>query len=169
MIAFRSIDEKDLPLLKSWRNSQEVYQYTREYRLLTDDDQLRWYKTYLSQRRHSEFDTELYILVDDKRDIGAGGFTRVEWRNRKAELSFYLSQDCQGERRIKECLHALIKLGFETFNLHKICWPVYEHDPKLPIYKQVFAGEAVLKEEYFWAGKYQDRLYLSVIKKNVYK
>lgn len=102
-----------------------------------------------------------------KKPIGVGGFTRVEWKNRKAEFSFYIGEsEHRNTETIKEALKLLLKKGFNEWNFNKVYWPVYEHDPNFYIYNQVFNLESVLKSEYYWSGKFQDRLYLSLLKKD---
>src|SRR3990167_7440813 len=106
------------------------------------------------------------ILCFQHKEIGVGGFVRTQWRNRRAELSFFIGEDTYRTKEIiKDSLEALLDLGFNTYGFHKITWPVYGHDPNLPIYKQIMREEAVLKEEYFWNGKFYDRHYLSMIEK----
>lgn len=166
MIAFRAIEKEDLEMLGNWRNSESVRSCVREYRLLSTNDQEMWYEHYQKTRRDSDWGQELMIMLKDGNSIGAGGFTRIQWRNQKAELSFYIGVD--GERNaltIPEALRTLVRKGFHEFNFHKITWPVYGHDPNLDQYQKVFKTEAVLKEEYFWDGKFQDRHYLSLLRK----
>lgn len=161
MITCRPIERTDLPMLKRWRNSTDVMPYVREYRFLTDHDQERWYSSYLASRRTSDFDQELLILEWEGEAFGVGGFTRIEWKNRKAELSFYsINRDY-----IKEALTALIDKAFNEFGFHKIYWPVYSHDPNLETYSDIFHEEAVLCDEYYYNG-WQDRIYLSLLNPN---
>lgn len=161
MIKFRAIEEDDLPMLKSWRNSDCVMPFCREYRYLSDYDQDKWFEAYQKSRRDSDWGQEIYIINCCENDIGVGGFTRIEWRNRRAELTFYKSNNCK-ELHFVDPIQELINIGFQRFNFNKITWPVYEHDPNLPIYKTILKEEAILKEEYFWDGKFWDRHYLSI-------
>lgn len=162
MITFRVIEESDLEKLKEWRNDPKLQPYMREYRLLNEFDQNNWYTNYLKQRRTSDWDSELFVmelkLGKLTKGIGVGGFTRIEWKNRKAELSFYIIDD----KLIELALFEIVSKGFNEFGFHKIYWPVYGHDPRLETYKKVFVREAILKEEYFYGGKFQDRIYLSL-------
>jgi len=165
MITFRPIDKEDLLTLKLWRNSDSVRPYVREYRYLNLSDQESWYESYLQSRRKSDFDQEIGFLMrqSDHLHIGVGGFTRIEWRNRRAELTYYTNPDIvwNSTSSIKAAIEFLINKGFYEFGFHKITWPVYAHDPHLDLYKSIFDVEAILKDEYFWDGKFQDRIYLS--------
>ena len=158
MITFRPIEPCDLPLLKQWRNSDQIRNYVREYRLLNDSDQEKWYSSLIASRRTADSDQEILIMEDGTGNgIGVAGFTRIEWRNRKGELTFYCIKD---ELR-KQALMAIISKGFNEFGFHKIYWPVYSHDPNIFIYQSILDTEAVLRDEYWWDGKWNDRIYLS--------
>ena len=159
----REINKMDLSLIQAYRNSSNVMPYCREYRYLTDMDQEHWLDNYHKQRRTSDWDVELMIIGEDKSDMfyGVCGFTRIQWRNRKAELSFYIGHsECNYPYFIEKALNLILERGFNVWNFHKIYWPVYGHDPNLPIYKKIMEEEAVLKKEYYWDGKYYDRHYL---------
>ena len=171
MIRMRAIETDDLNIMHRMRNHESVFPFVREYRWISREDQIDWFKAYRNQRRRADWDQELMIIEDWESDrgsktnrvgqtIGVGGFVRIEWRNRKAEFSFYTITSNK-EKAILEVL----KKGFHDFNFHKITWPVYGHDPNLGIYRDIFSEEAVLKEEYFWEGKYHDRHYLSLTRK----
>lgn len=160
MIGLKPIEREDLEIIRILRNHEEIFPYVREYRLLSHDDQVEWYESYRKQRRRADWDTELMTIVEDHRIVGVGGFTRIEWRNRRAEFSFFTLS-----RNVREPILELLRKGFHEFGFHKITWPVYSHDPRLPIYQQIFKVEAVLEEEYFWSGKFQDRIYLSLTRR----
>ena len=97
---------------------------------------------------------------------GCGGFTRIQWRHRRAELTFYIGED--GFRTgpmVRETLLVLLRRGFLELGFNKVTWPVYGHDPSLDSYTSIFNTEAILKEEYFWDGQFQDRYYLSLTRR----
>ena len=171
VIELRAIDESDLDLMCKWRNSEHVRPYVREYRLIGENDQYRWFEDYLKRRRSSEWGEELMIVEyrslhsEQLVPVGVGGFVRIQWRNRRSELSFYIGEDAYRTHEvIVSSLRALMDKGFKEWGFHKLTWPVYGHDPNLKIYKEVLVEEATLHEEYLWNGQYYDRHYLSMLK-----
>ncbi len=105
------------------------------------------------------------MIEADELAIGVGGFVRIEWRNRRAEFSFYIGDDkYRYPTYINEAINKLLSRGFYDYGFNKITWPIYSHDPSLDVYKETFKTEAVLKKEYFWNGKFQDRIYLSLLR-----
>lgn len=165
MIKLRPIEESDLRQLKEWRNTDSVRDFTREWRLLSDNDQEEWWNAYCKNRKNVDSGQELMIIMDDRNMVGVGGFVRIEWRNRRAEFSFYIGSDShRDEENIKKAQKLLLKKAFNEMNLHKVYWPVYSHDPNSVIYSKYWDLEAILKEEYFWNGEWNDRIYLSNLK-----
>ena len=164
LISLDPIEKIDLTCMMIWRNSPSVYPYVREYRLLNEHDQEKWYESYLSSRRKSDFDQDINILVYDDIPIGVCGLTRIEWKNRKGELTFYIGDDeYRKESVIIKSITYLLNHYFSSFGLHKITWPVYSHDPNIAAYAKVMPCEAILKDEYWWNNKFNDRIYLSKI------
>lgn len=166
----REINRSDLKQLQEDRNSLLVMPYCREYRYLTEKDQEDWYEQYHKSRRKSDWDQELMVMapsIDSNLIYGVAGFTRIQWKNRKAEVSLYIANygSLPKEQVIEGAIEHLFYRAFDVFNFRKIYWPVYGHDPNLEWYKQFFTEEAVLKEEYYWHGKYYDRHYLVKYKK----
>jgi len=186
-ISLRAIEQKDLSLMKQWRNSDVVRPYVREFRFLSDRDQDNWWVEYSLSRRDSDWGSEIMIIQkhlqpsdftalvgesvtgnwevseQNTMPIGVGGFTRIQWRNRRAELTFYVGElEQRTADVIVGALYTILRKGFWELNLHKITWPVFGNDPNLPIYQKLIPAEAILKEEYFWGGRYYDRYYLSL-------
>ena len=164
----RAIEQRDLDLMLKWRNSEAVMPYCREYRCLSKKDQARWYVEYLKQQYNSEWDTHLMMIEHERTPIGIGGFTRIEWRNRKAELTFYIAEDCT-DSTTTDALDMICRRGFDMWNFNKIYFPVYDHNPTLTLYETYFNLEAVLREEYFWDGEYRSRHYLTKYRKQLTK
>ena len=159
-ITLRAIEEHDLPLIQSWRNSNYVMPNCRQYRPLSYEDMLRWYKT----QRDDDYNLsqDLFIIVCDNKDIGVGGFTRIDWRNRKGEVSFYIGDiSSMAEETVKLALSHIIQYGLATLCLRKIYFPCYEFNPYLPYYKEVMNEEYIAKSEYYQDGKFWDRIILS--------
>ena len=100
----------------------------------------------------------MFILTKEDIPQGVGGFTRIDWRNRKAELSFYVEEF--DKVFVKKALLVLLAYATKTLNLHKIYWPVYSFNPHLKVYEEVMKREYVAKKEYYWEGKYHDRVVL---------
>jgi len=155
-ITLRPIEKSDLGMIQRWRNQSNVLPYCRQYRPLSIRDMEAWY-----DKLHIDKDYNLtndFFIIEYNKSIGVGGFTRIDWRNRKAELSFYVSEF--DEKIVGKALLHLVGYGFETLNLFKIYWPVYSFNPHIKVYEEYFNKEYTAKKEYYWEGKYHDRIVL---------
>lgn len=162
-ILFKPIEKDDLDKLQSYRNDDRVRPFVREYRLLSQEDQAEWFRNYRESRHNSDWGQEL-MIISYGGTIAVGGFVRIEWRNQRAELSFYTPYIAMISKQM-EMLEELVRRGFHEYGLNKITWPVYSHHPNLEHFKKLFRTEAILKEEYYWDGKFNDRHYLSLTRK----
>ena len=159
-ITLRAIECGDLKMLQRWRNSPHVMPYCRQYRPLSMRDMEKWYEK-LHEDKDYNLTNDLFIIEADGNSIGVGGFVRLDWRNRKAELSFYVGEIAKATKDIiVKSILALMGYGFKTLGLHKIYFPVYATNPYLSIYKEVLKEEYRAKEEYYWDGKFHDRIIL---------
>jgi RimJ/RimL family protein N-acetyltransferase len=162
-ITHRAIDRSDLCMLRVWRNSESVMPYCRQYRPLSIEDMERWYKTLSSDGDYNLVNDLFVIQAEERVDIGVGGLVRIDWRNRKAEVSLYVANGHQNY--LAASLISVIQYSFETLNLHKIYFPVYSFNPYLEVYERHMKREYVAHEEYYWNGKYHDRIILSLTEK----
>ncbi len=159
------IEESDLQDLLWWRNSSDVMPYCRQYRQLSVKNMQEWYKK-LHEDKDYNLTNDLFIIEHDNNKIGVGGFVRIDWRNRKGELSFYVGESSfRTQEIINKALMAIVGYGFKTLNLWKIYFPIYSFNPYLSMYKEVLKEEYIAKEEYYWQGKYYDRIILTAYNK----
>ena len=118
-INLRSLEEDDLKTLKDWRNMEHVRKTTREFRLLDTIHQKNWFESI--QKNNPPREIMFGILDKRNKLIGVTGLTYVDWKNRHAEISIYMS--CKNWQKTKEA-HETIKLimdyGFGELNLHRL-------------------------------------------------
>ncbi len=106
------------------------------------------------------------ILTKRGRPIGNCGFNVIDYQNRFAVLGIMI-----GERELwdkgygTDALEALVRFGFETLGLHKVCLTVDSVNARaLACYKKCgFVVEAVLREHRFHRGKYCDELWMGIL------
>lgn len=134
----------------------------RQYRPLSEDDMLSWHDSLSYTDSGYNLTQDMFLLVYDTTPIGVGGYTRIDWRNRKAELSFYVGhQSFVNNKEItNNALLSVVDYATTTLNLFKICFPIYAFNPNLPLYKKCLQEEYIAKKEYYWQGQYWDRIVL---------
>ncbi len=166
-IGLRAIERTDLPLLQSWRNSEKLRAFFREYRELSLDSLDKWYSSILHDDKF-----EMFCITDLNLDktVGVAGITYIDFVNRHADLHFYIGEneawiDDDYARRI---FPVLLEYGFNTINLNKLWAEVYAIDlKKLDFFKSFgFEIDACLRDHYFWEGKYYTSHILSLLRKD---
>lgn len=160
-IKLRAIERLDLPLMQRWRNSDNVMPYCRQYRPLSMKDMENWYDK-LSRDNDYNLTNDLFVITYKDEAIGVGGIVRLDWKNRKGELSFYIGdiQNCT-EEIIGSALLSLVEYANSSLGLYKIYFPVYEYNPYLQIYEKFLKREYAAKSEYFYNGRFWDRVVLA--------
>ena len=156
-IKLRAIEKEDLIVLHLWRNSKNVMPYCRQYRPLSKQDMEIWYQK-LTEDKDYNLTNDLFIINNGADVIGVGGLVRIDWRNRKAELSFYVEKF--DKKVVTEAILHLLEYAHKTLGIRKVYWPVYSFNPHLPVYEETMQREYVAKEEYYWEGKWHDRVIL---------
>ena len=155
-----------------WRNEQ-IY-HLRQTRLLTREDQQRYFDEVVSQlfaREHP--DQVLFSYLEDGRCIGYGGLVHINWTDRNAEISFLMDTRLEKEEfavHWSHYLHMLKAVAFEQLQLHKIYTYAFDLRPHLyPVLEDNgFTREATLKEHCCFEGSYRDVVIHSLIKEPEY-
>ena len=90
-VALRAIEKDDLPHLLEWRNKPEYRKDFREFRELSMVQQLSWYENIILKDQK----TIMFSIVDlkNRRLLGACGLCYINWVDRNADLSIYISSD----------------------------------------------------------------------------
>jgi RimJ/RimL family protein N-acetyltransferase len=97
--------------------------------------------------------------------IGRCGFTRVDWKNRLAEIGIMIGEaEFRGKGYGSDALRLLIRIAFEELNLHKLKLSVFAFNLQaLGCYEKCgFIREGLLKDELFREGRYHDVVVLGL-------
>lgn len=161
-IILEPIEDKHVETLRVWRNSPELRHYFREYRLISQAMQERWYL----ERGNNTHPEHIYFQILSKTHknlIGCAGLHYINWQARKAEFGIFLKEE-RREGKGKEALLLLLKYGFLELNLHKIWAEVYDNNEALAIYKKLgFVEEGILRDNYFKQGSYGNSTIISLL------
>lgn len=164
----RALEKDDLPLLKNWRNNENYRKFFREYRELSMENQSAWFDNYVIK----DHKTLMFGIVEKETNhlIGVTGLCYIDWINRNADLSLYIGADdiyidTEIDGYAWESLDLLFEYGFNSLNLHKVWTEIYAFDGKKhELYEKYgFHKDAVLRDNYFYNGKYQDSHIYSIL------
>lgn len=127
------------------------------------EDETRWADGQSSYTRGEyQFGVE---TLEQRAFIGRCGFTRVDWKNRLAELGILIGDAAfRGRGYGSDAVRVLCAFGFRELNLHKIKATVFDfNETALRAYEKCgFVREGVLKKELFREGSYHDVIALAL-------
>lgn len=168
-MSFRQIEQEDLVLLRDWRNQERVRKNCREYRLLNMINQSNWFEKIST----SKLDDMFLVVVDDD-PVGVCGLTHIDWKNRSAEISYYLGKPIDPAIDVAtglEVYEFLKKKGFGEYNLNRLWGEAFSFNKggiDLAL-KCGFKEERVMRQTVFWDGRYWDSIMVSMLAEEYYK
>jgi len=166
-IRLRAIEREDLPRFVGWVNDPEVRCFLDMIFPLSAEDEEDWYA---NARKLPPVEKPFAIDVKDGdgwRLVGSCGFIHVDQLNRHAEVGISIGDKEEwGKGYGTEIMRLLVKIGFDTFNLHRIYLRVFENNQRgIRAYEKVgFVLEGRLREAFYREGSYQDMLIMGVLK-----
>jgi len=168
-VAFRQIEKEDLPLLRDWRNEEKVRKYCREYRLLNMANQETWFERSVV----SKVD-DMFMVVLDGSPVGVCGLTHINWKDRSSEISYYLGDRNNPVVDVAlglEVYEFLKKKCFEEYNLNRFWGEAFSfNDGGIALALQAgFKKEGIMRQAFFWDGKYWDSVIVSILAEEYYK
>lgn len=167
LIGLTAIEHSDLEQLKNWRNKTEFRKYFREYRELNAEMQENWFE----KKVLADQTTEMFSIrrLSDGILLGCCGFVYLNWVHRHADLSLYIGWDdkyIDEDGYAEESCRLLFSYGFNEIGLNKIWTEIYEFDSaKKNLYESFgFKQDGMLRENYFYDGKWWGSRILSLLK-----
>jgi ribosomal-protein-alanine N-acetyltransferase len=106
-------------------------------------------------------------LKENKKYIGACGFTHWDTENNCAEIAYTLNQDYWGKGIISELVDVLFQFGFKKMNLNRIearCWTDNEQSVRVMV-KNNMKFEGIIREQVYIKGEHRDVKMYSILKK----
>lgn len=115
-INLRSISEKDISMLREWRNKHATKFFTKDE--ITPAQQKAWYTRYQDR---AGTDYMFIIELKDQTPIGQVGLFNIDNSDRSAELGrVLLLEEYQGQGYMTEALKLLMELAFNKFRLYRL-------------------------------------------------
>lgn len=157
------INEQHLPIMIEFRNKPELRQNFREYRLINWEHQYKWWQDKVC----NDDSWEYFVIhpIGELKVIGMAGLTYIHRVNRSAEFAIAIGADeYRGKGYGGDALKALIRYGFNELNLHRIYCEVFSNNQAISLYQKLgFIEEGVLRDTYFFDGKYWNSHFLAML------
>jgi [ribosomal protein S5]-alanine N-acetyltransferase len=119
---------------------------------------LAWIEQQQQERQGSASLTFAVRLLSQGTLIGSVGLRDIDPEHRQAELGFWIGRDWWGQGYAREAARAVLRLGFETLELNRIC---AHHLARNPASGRVLLAigmqrEGLLRQRVRKWGKYED-------------
>ena len=154
-VKFRALEIDDLSKLRDWRNSKSVRKTTREYRLLNMISQKKWFEKIHNENPSNSL---MFGITNNKKKlIGVSGLTYIDWKNKHAEISCYLTlTNWQKTKEAKDTIITLIQYAFEELNLHRLWVEIFTISKEnISLIKKLdFVKEGEFREKLWREGKW---------------
>lgn len=159
---FRRLEERDLRQVADIRNRH--IKYLRQKWMVSEREQKDWFVN--DSQKHGLW----YVWENNYYELcGVFGLTYIDWQSRKVELSF-ITKDYVNESSGQMVLEAL-KIAFNELNMNKVWVEIYEFDQtKWDLLVRLgFSQDGILRENYYWDGKWYSSIILSITKRDYEK
>ena len=172
IVSLYAIEKEDLNQFRDWRNNTEFRKHFREYRELNMRQQEIWFE----EKVVRDNSTLMFAIRrnSDNELLGCCGFVYINWVHRHADLSLYIGWEdayIDDEGYGDESCRLLLEYGFNELCLNKVWTEIYEFDDKKKILydKFGFQQDGLLRENYWYNGKWWDSRLLSILLKDYIK
>ena len=166
-VYLKAIEREDLPYLIDWRNRTDFRKYFREYREINSDMQKKWYE----DKVVNDNSTIMFSIkgIENNQLLGCCGLCYINWIHRYADLSLYIgwnNEYIDNKGYALEACKLLFNYAFKELNLNKIWTEIYEFDDKKKeLYESMgFKVDGILRQNYFYDGKWWNSYILSLLK-----
>ena len=166
-IRFRHAEREDLPTFVRWINDPEVRAGIAMYLPMSLASEETWFENML-KRPPDEQPLGIEIQDGDEwKIIGNCSFFNIETIDRSAEVGIMIGEKTEWNKGYgTEAMQLLLKHGFETLNLNRICLRVYSTNSRaIRAYeKSGYVVEGLQREAHYLDGKYVDAIMMSVLR-----
>lgn len=170
LVRLREYREEDVAIAKDYVNKYEIRQYTESGVpfLFTLHNEQEWYEKISPYADEYNFAIE---ALDSKKYIGGCGVRQIDYKNSVLEVGIFIGdEEYLSKGYGTDALKLLVKFIFEQMNINKVKLGVYSFNARaIKCYEKVgFKKEAVLKEELYRNGAYQDIIIMSIFKRDYF-
>ena len=166
-IRLRAVERSDVEKFHQWINDPEVTEGLALYLPMSMRDEEGWFDG-LASRPPQEKPLAIDCLEGTAwRLIGNSGFFDIDPRARSAEVGIMIGDKSDWNKGYgTEAMGLLLRHGFETLNLNRVCLRVYSSNPRAirSYEKSGFILEGRMREAVYQRGAYGDVLIMSVLR-----
>ena len=161
-------DSQDALEYVKWLNNYDIAKYVDQHVKIINEETER---EYLS---HSEKDEYNFAIIDKETEklIGSIGLMHIKTVHRTAELGIFIGdEDYLSKGYGSDAIKVLLDYAFSQLNLNNVMLKVIGSNKRaIRAYEKCgFKQFGVWKNSYYYEGKYDDLIYMNIIKDNFNK
>ena len=169
-IRLRAAEKTDIDSFLRWINDPDVTENLMLISPMSRIEEERWYENMINQPP-----SEHVLVIEAKHEnkstdwhaIGTCQFTRIDWRNRSAEVGIMIGEKTFWDHGFgTEAMGLLLAHGFDTLNLHRVWLQVYDKNQRaIRAYEKAgFIHEGSFRQAHYQHGQYYNVHLMSVLK-----
>jgi len=163
-VLLRPLKLQDIKHVMKWINDPDVVKNFQNFKGFTKKEELKFLTKLIKSK--SDFVFSVFRLSDGDY-IGQCSINQINHQNKLGRFSVFITKENWGRGYAEEAIKLLISRAFNEIKLHKIwgvCWAT--NKKAWHIYQKLgFKKEGLLKDEYYWRGRYHDLIRMAVVKK----
>jgi len=160
-ISLIDLTEKDLELVRNWRNSPEVSQYMYTDKIITQEEQIEWFKKISNNKTY-----KYWLISYNQKPLGVVNLSDINNNLKSCYWAFYLGDtSIRGAGIGAKVEYNVLKYVFDELKLNKLrCEVFVNNDMVIKMHEKFgFRREAYYREHCFKKGKYQDAVGLAIL------
>lgn len=166
-VYLRALEPEDYLVTSEWRKDEEIQNMVGGPKYFVSKEKERqWIMDTIQD--NSRMVLGICLKENDKL-IGTVNIQDIDWINRSAHVPILLGdKEAWGKGYASEARLLALKFAFEERGLHRIWALVLEDNiPSLKLHEKCgYVKEGVLKDSVYKAGRFQNQVYLGLLKDN---
>lgn len=178
-VRLRAPERSDIPQFAAWLNDPEVRAGLLINLPMSVAEEENWFESML-KRPAAEHPMVIEIRKEGAGEAGGAGtateswemigncgYNDIDWRCRAGELGIFIgAKQYWNQGYGTEVMELLVRHGFETLNLNRVCLQVYANNPRAvrSYEKAGFVHEGCKRQAMYKDGQYVDILLMSVLR-----
>lgn len=141
-ITIERLREKDIEMVRGWRNSKFVKQYMLHQETITAEMQKKWFKS------KDNFNNFYFVLIYKGKKVGLGNINSVDWDKKQGEVGIFVAD----KSLIGSILPivgslTLSDIIFKIFRLERIVAQIREDNPRSKKLSKLIGAKLADKQE----------------------
>ncbi len=167
-VRLRPPEREDLPTFVRWLSNPELREYVT-IRYISEALEERWFEG-LVESTQGGAPSRLHFVIETGAEgtpLGVIGLESINWRDREGEVGIIIGEpDAWNQGYGTDAMHALLDVGFNWYNLHRITlWVVADNQRAIRSYEKCgFQHEGGRRQAVFIAGEYRDLLLMGILR-----